>query len=125
MFTEKFLETLTSPPDGAMSIVTQGIDGPHVVNSWNSYACLMEDGKIALPGGRMIETEKNLARDNRVYLTVTNRNVQGKSYVGTGFLLKGTAEFLKEGAAFDLVKAKFPWARGALTVTVHSMEQTL
>jgi hypothetical protein len=37
----------------------------------------------------------------------------------------GTAEFVKEGANFDAIKAKFPWARAALAITVASMEQTL
>ena len=37
MMNEKLLEVLSHPADGEVAIVTQGIDGPHVVNTWNSY----------------------------------------------------------------------------------------
>ena len=57
MLDKKLLEVLTSPPDAAVAIVTQGKDGPHVVNSWNSYAQITEDDKILFPAGRMNETE--------------------------------------------------------------------
>ncbi len=125
MINDKLIEVLTTPPDAALAIVTQGQEGPHVVNSWNSYVSLTDDEKIAVPAGRMFKTEENLESDNRVYLTIANRNVEGKTYKGTGFLIIGTAEFLKEGIIFDTVKAKFPWARAALTITVGSLEQTL
>ena len=49
MLDKKLLEVLTSPPDAAVAIVTQGKDGPHVVNSWNSYAQITEDDKILFP----------------------------------------------------------------------------
>lgn len=37
---EKLKEVLTTPPDAPLAIVTQGLMGPHVVNSWNSYVWL-------------------------------------------------------------------------------------
>ena len=36
MLNEKLLEILSHPADGEVAIVTQGTDGPHVVNTWNS-----------------------------------------------------------------------------------------
>jgi predicted pyridoxine 5'-phosphate oxidase superfamily flavin-nucleotide-binding protein len=125
MIDEKLMEVLTSPPDAALTIVTQGQAEPHAVNSWNSYVNVTGNGKLLIPAGRMVETEKNIERNNKVILTITNREVQGKAYKGTGFLVKGTAYFAKEGADFDTIKAKFPWARAALTITVESAEQTL
>lgn len=50
---EKFIEVLKTPPDAALSIVTQGEKGPHVVNSWNSYVLFGEDGVLLIPVGRM------------------------------------------------------------------------
>lgn len=125
MLDKKLLEVLISPPDAAVAIVTQGKDGPHVVNSWNSYAQITEDDKILFPAGRMNETEQNIQADNRVKMTISNREVQGKSIKGTGFLVIGTAEFAAEGADYDTIKAKFPWARAALVIKVESAEQTL
>lgn len=124
MLDKKLLEVISSPPDSAFSIVSQGDDFPHVVNSWNSYIRINGD-KLLIPAGRMTETEKNILKNNNVLLTIANREVEGKSYKGTGFLVKGTAEFAKEGIDFDTVKSDFPWARAALIVKVIDAEQTL
>lgn len=125
MINEKFKEILAHPADGAIAIVTQGAAEPHVVNSWNSYVIVKDDVKLLIPVGGMNVTESNLEKNDKIQLTVANREVTGKMYKGTGFLVKGTAAFLKEGSEFDEVKAKFTWARAALVVTVESAEQTL
>lgn len=125
MINEKLMEVLTTPPDGAIAIVTQGLSEPHVVNSWNSYVNVTAEGKLLIPVGGMIETEKNIERNNKVKLTVTNREVQGKAYKGTGFLIKGTAAFIKEGSEFEMMKVKFPWARAVMAITIESSDQTL
>jgi hypothetical protein len=46
-------------------------------------------------------------------------------YKGTGFLITGTANFIKDGSAFNMMKAKFPWARAVLAITIESAGQTL
>ncbi|HNR97812.1 MAG TPA: pyridoxamine 5'-phosphate oxidase family protein [Planctomycetota bacterium] len=125
MIDAKMREVLVTPPDAALAIVTQGDGGPHVVNSWNSYVLVTSEGRLLIPAGRMFATERNLARNDKVLLTVANREVEGKTYKGTGFLIKGTGVFLKEGSDFEAVKGKFPWARAALAVTIESAEQTL
>ncbi len=125
MLDEKLLEVLTSPPDTAISIVTQGPDEPHLVCSWNSYVHVTADDKLLIPMGGMARTEQNLARDNRIQLAATNREVHGKTYKGTGFLIKGTAAVATQGESFSRLKEKFPWARAVLEVTVQSAEQTL
>lgn len=125
MIDEKLMEVLTSPPDAALAIVTQGLNEPHVVNSWNSYVRVTNDGKLLIPVGGMVQTEKNIEKDNKVKLTITNREVQGKMYKGTGFLISGTAGFAKEGQDFDTIKAAYPWARAALIVTIEKAKQTL
>lgn len=125
MTDKKLMEVLTTPPDAALAIVTQGINEPHVVNSWNSYVQVTSEGKLLIPAGSMSETEKNIEKNKKVQLTISNREVQGKTYKGTGFLIKGTAAFVKEGSDFDTIKAKFPWARAALAITIEAMEQTL
>lgn len=109
MISEKLMEVLTTPPDAAFAIVTQGLNEPHVVNSWNSYVHVTDAGKLLIPAGGMMETEKNIERNNRVKLTISNRDVEGIRYKGAGFLIKGTAAFAKSGSNFDTIKAVFPW----------------
>lgn len=125
MVHEKLMEVLTNPPDGALAIVTQGETEPHVVNSWNSYVNVTPEGKFLIPVGGMNQTEQNIAKNNHIKMTVANRSVQGKMYPGTGFLIKGTARFMKDGSEFISIREKFPWARAVLEVTIESAEQTL
>lgn len=125
MLNEKLLEVLSHPVDSIVAIVTQGADEPHVVNTWNSYVNVTPDGKLLIPVGGMNQTEGNVAQDNRVKLTIGNREVQGKMYKGTGFLVTGAAKFVKEGSVFDIMKEKFPWARAVLEVTANAVVQTL
>lgn len=125
MLNEKFLEVLSHPSDGEVAIVTQGVNGPHVVNTWNSYVNISHTERLLIPVGGMITTEKNLEGNNRVKLTVGNREVQGKSYKGAGFLITGTAKFIKEGSDVNMMKAKFTWARAVLEITIVTVTQTL
>jgi predicted pyridoxine 5'-phosphate oxidase superfamily flavin-nucleotide-binding protein len=123
MFSEKFLEVVKRP--GVVAIATQGEDGPHLVNTWNSYLQIPDENRLLIPAGYLHQTEANLARDNRVLLTLGSHEVAGKMGPGTGFLIKGTAAFVSSGPDFDRIKAKYPWARAALVVTVESETQTL
>lgn len=108
-----------------MAIVTQGTDEPHIVNTWNSYIQVTSDDKLLIPAGFMYRTEKNIAGNNKVWLTVGSREVQGKMYKGTGFSIKGTARFLKDGPEFETMKEKFDLVRAVLEVTIDTAVQTI
>ncbi|MGL4981925.1 MAG: pyridoxamine 5'-phosphate oxidase family protein [Treponemataceae bacterium] len=123
MFNEKFLEVLTH--NGVVSIVTSGSDGAHVSNTWNSYLTLVDENKILIPAAAMIKTEFNINQNNTVKLTLGSPDVQGYKYMGTGFLLEGTAKFLKSGEHFDMMMSKFPFLTRVLEITVSSCKQTL
>lgn len=123
MFPEKLLEVLKHP--GIVAIATQGDDGPHLVNSWNHYLHLPDDRHLVIPAGFMHKTEANIAKSNRVLITIGSHEVQGKIGPGAGFLITGTAAFATAGPDFEAVKARCPWARGAVVVTVDSVEQTI
>lgn len=123
MFPEKLLQVLKHV--GVVAIATQGQDGPHLVNTWNSYIKVTDEGRLLIPAGYMNETEANIARDNRVLVTIGSHEVAGKLGPGTGFLIKGTAAFVSSGTDFDTIKAKYAWARATLVVTVESATQTL
>lgn len=111
--------------EGVVAIATQGPEGPHLVNSWNSYLQVAGDGTVLVPVGGMHHTEANLAASDRVLLTLGSREVPGAHGPGTGFLIRGTARLHASGPAFDQVKARFAWARAALAVTPEQVEQTL
>nr|WP_320039563.1 pyridoxamine 5'-phosphate oxidase family protein [uncultured Bacteroides sp.] len=121
---QKLLEVFKN--EGVVSIVSWGIDEPHVVNTWNSYLVATEDGRILIPAYGMRKTQRNIEANNKVKLTLGTRNVLGyKDYPGTGFLIEGTAQFLESGPECDLMKEKFSGLKRVLEVTVTSAKQTL
>jgi len=106
-----------------VTIVTSGDDGPHVVGNWGAYMRTLgiREDMIVLPAGRYHKTEQNLRSNNRVQLLVASKQVQGTRTPGQGCLIAGTAEILCTGELADAVKAKFPWARGALVIHVEDV----
>jgi hypothetical protein len=76
MFPEKLLEVLKRA--GVVAIATQGQDGPHLVNTWNSYVQINQEGRLLIPAGYMWETEANVAANSRVLLTAGSHEVAGK-----------------------------------------------
>ncbi|MCC7153598.1 MAG: pyridoxamine 5'-phosphate oxidase family protein [Bryobacterales bacterium] len=122
MLTETFFEVLRH--EGVAAIATLGAE-PHLVNTWNSYI-QVAGGCLLIPAGGMRQTQKNIAVNSKVLLTVGARAVSGKrGQPGTGFLVTGTGEFLLEGEEFGQVKAKFGWARAVLKITIENAVQTL
>ncbi|MCZ7563829.1 MAG: pyridoxamine 5'-phosphate oxidase family protein [Burkholderiales bacterium] len=110
-----------------LTIVTSGDDGPYVVGNWGDYmrALGIGDDTIVLPAGRYHRTEQNLRKDARVQLMVASRKVQGTRSPGQGYLISGTAEIVTSGEVADTVKAKFPWARGAMVIRVEEIKAQL
>ena len=123
MIPEKLLEVLKQ--DGVVAIATLGEDGPHMVNTWNSYVRITDDGRLLIPAGYMHHTEANIATNSNVLITLGSSKVAGKNGPGTGFLIKGTAAFIFSGPDFDATKKRFAWARAALSVIILSATQTL
>lgn len=123
MIPEKLLEVLKQ--DGVVAIATLGEDGPHMVNTWNSYVRITDDGRLLIPAGYMHHTEANIATNSNILITLGSSKVAGKNGPGTGFLIKGTAAFIFSGPDFDATKKRFAWARAALAVTILSATQTL
>lgn len=122
MITEKLLDILKK--DGVAAIATLGADGPHLVNTWNSYIRVTDDGRLLIPAGYMHRTEANIAFNPEVLITVGSSKVQGLHGPGAGFLIKGKAAFITEGPDFDQLKATFSWLRATLAVTPDAVTQT-
>ena len=122
MIPEKLQEIMKK--DGVAAIATLGEDGPHLVNTWNSYIKVSEDGRLFIPAGYMHKTEANIAYNPDVLITLGSSKVKGLHGPGAGFLIKGKAEFITAGPDFDFMKAKFSWLRATLAVTIESATQT-
>ena len=123
MFSEKFFEVLNH--EGVVSIVTCANNEAHVANTWNSYLVIVDENKILIPAAAMINTEENINANPKVKLTIGSHEVMGYRYMGTGFLLEGTAKFLKDGEHFKMMKEKYSFLTRVLEVTVDSCKQTL
>ena len=120
---ETMLEVLKK--DGVVAIATLGPDGPHMVNTWNSYVRVSEDGRLLIPAGYFHKTEANIAANDKVLVTLGSSKVRGLNGAGTGFLVKGTATFVTSGPDFETMKSRFAWARATLAIAINSATQTL
>jgi len=121
---EKFLDVIKH--EGVVSIVSWGVDEPHVINTWNSYLVVTDDERILIPAAGMRKTQRNIQAQNKVKLTVGSKEVLGyKDYQGTGFLIEGIANFIESGEEFDAMKSKFSFLSRVLEITVSSIKQTI
>lgn len=75
MIPEKLLEVLKH--DGVVAIATLGQEGPHMVNTWNSYIQITDDDRLLIPVGYMHRTEANITDNNQVLLTLGSSKVAG------------------------------------------------
>lgn len=109
------------------TIVTIGDDGPHLVGNWGDYMRKLgiKDDTIVLPAGRYHQTEKNLRKNDRIQLMVASKAVQGTRSPGQGYVILGRGEIVISGEVVEAVKAKFPWARGALVIHVEDVRSQL
>lgn len=124
MLTEKFFDVLKK--EGVVSIVSWGLDEPHVVNTWNSYLVVTSDGRILIPAYAMRRTEKNVNQNNKIKIALGSKEVLGyNDYPGTGFVIQGTARFLSSGSEFDMMKEKFSFLTRVLEITVTSAKQMI
>ena len=60
-----------------------------MVNTWNSYVRLTDDGRMLVAAGYMNKTEANVAFTPEVLVTLGSSKVAGNNGPGTGFLIEG------------------------------------
>ncbi len=124
MLSEKFYDVLKN--EGVVSIVTCANNEAHVVNTWNSFLTVTEDGRILIPAYGFRKTQKNIEQNNTITISLGSKNVIGyKDYQGTGFIVKGSVKFLENGTDFDTVKEKFDFANRVMEITVESSKQMI
>lgn len=123
MLTEKFYDVINH--EGVVSIGSCSNNEVHICNTWNSYLVVVEGNKILIPAAAMIKTEENVTINPKIKLTLGSKEVMGYRNMGTGFLLEGTAKFLKDSEYFDMMLKKYPFLTRVLEFTVESCKQTL
>lgn len=111
--------------EGAATIVTEGSDGAHVTATWNTYIEFEGENKLLFPAGGLSKTESNVKSGSKFIMLIGSKEVRGKSSMGTGFRLRGYAEFIYTGPIFERIRNRFPWARAAVAFTVRNSEQLL
>jgi hypothetical protein len=120
---DKFHEVLTH--EGIVSVMSWGIE-PHLVNTWNSFLVITEDERILIPAYGYRITEKNVAVNPHIKLSVGSKNVAGyKNYPGTGFIITGRGSFITSGAEYEMMKEKFDFLTRVFEVTVDKAIQML
>jgi len=122
MISETLREILKK--DGVVAIATLGKDGPHMVNTWNSYIRVSPEERLLIPAGYMHKTEDNIKHNPEVLITIGSSKVRGLHGAGAGFLIKGKAAFVTSGPDYEVMKEKFSWLRATLAVTIDSAAQT-
>lgn len=111
---------------GIVSVAsTSKENGAHIANTWNKYLIITEDEKIVIPCFGFHKTEKNVSENPVVEVVIGSHEVQGKMGMGTGFLLRGKAEFVKEGPLYDQMHEQCTWASRVLIFTPESCKQTI
>ncbi|MFV0466127.1 MAG: pyridoxamine 5'-phosphate oxidase family protein [Lachnospiraceae bacterium] len=123
MFSDVFKEVLKH--NGVVSVTSWSKGNVHVANTWNSYLQLHGEDEILIPAAWFNITEKNVMSNNQVIMTFGSPDVQGKMYMGTGFVVEGPASFLREGEVFDEMKEKFPFLTKVLVIKAEKIKQTI
>lgn len=110
-----------------VAIATTGPNGPHLVATWGAYirASGVEGEELIIPAGRFLETEENLKLDPRVELLFASRKVKREEGRGQGCCVAGKGRIETSGVTANTLKSKFPWARGALIVTIEKVSTQL
>lgn len=122
MLNEIFNEVLQH--EGVVTIISDGGEGFHVVNTWNSY--LRKDGDtLYIPAAGMHSVEADLEKNDELYLTIGSHEVPGLVGQGTGFHLKGHGSFLTEGPVFTQMKKELPFLTRVLKIVVFDSQQKI
>ena len=120
---EKFFDVLKH--EGVVTVMSWGVE-PHIVNTWNSYIVVTDDGRLLIPAYGFRKTEKNVNVNNKIKLALGSREVLGyKDYQGTGFIVTGTARYISSVDEYEYMKKKFPFLTRVFEVTVDKATQML
>lgn len=109
--------------ENALALATLDEEGkPHCIAV--GYAKVVSKNQILITDNYMVETRKNIQKNNNVALVVWDKNWQENC---VGYEIQGKAEYFKEGKWRDEVKkipanAREP-CKGAILVTIHKIKK--
>lgn len=109
-----------------IAIATSCVAGIDMVAAWGyrlRKIGIQNGGYIVLPAGKYHRTEENLEKDSRIQLLIASSEInRSDGEKGQGYRISGRGKIQKAGAMADLTKVEFPWARGALVVSIEKIE---
>ncbi|BDR60185.1 pyridoxamine 5'-phosphate oxidase family protein [Lactobacillus xylocopicola] len=112
--------------EGPVTIVTINANPASVVNTWMSYVEIAEQSNcLLIPAAGMHSIERDFGQDATVLLTVGSKKVEGTAGPGAGFHVTGSGEFVRQGPEYEEMKAKFPWLRAVLKITITKISQKI
>ena len=120
MLSEKIKSILKH--EGVVTVVAQGEDFPHVVNTWNSFV-LVYDNYLIVPVGGMTHMEAILKKNNRIIVVIGSKEVEGLHGEGAGFHINATANISYEGSEYKIIREKFAWARAIMKIDLIDFKQ--
>lgn len=106
-----------------VAIGTAWAGGPHLVAVWMNYIETIDDRTLAIPAGGYEHTEENLKAGSPIQLLMATLQEEGAHGPGLGFRLTGSGRVDTQGPIYERIVQRFPWARGALVITVEKVEQ--
>lgn len=110
--------------DCIVAVATADVDGhPHLVNTWNKYVMVTKDDELLIPCAGYRKTESNIKSNPYVEITIGSTEVKGKKYLGTGFLLPGTAEFQSDGPLFERMHSVRKFCNRVMVFTPETCKQ--
>jgi hypothetical protein len=110
-----------------VTIVTTGDDGPHVVGNWGDYMRVLgiKENMIIFPAGATIRRRKIFAGITGYSCSSLPKRCKELAARVKGASSSVPARFSVRATSVDAVKAKFPWARGAMVIHVEDVKTQL
>ncbi len=109
--------------EGIFSIVAQGDNFPHIVNSWNSYV-IYRDNAFFVPVAGMIEMERFLNKNSKVIVVIGTKELMGLYGMGMGIKIIANATIETDTPEHLELKSTFEWARAAMKIEILEAYQT-
>ncbi len=109
--------------ENPLAFATVDEDGnPHCIAV--AFVKVVSKNQILVTDNYMVETKENIQRNPNVALTVWNKDWKENCI---GYELRGTAEYFREGAWYDMVKQipenKREPCKGAILITINKIKK--
>lgn len=114
--------------EGVTTIISWGSsEEPNARATWNTYLQFKDDNKILIPVAGFTSIQQDVKVNDTVKLLFGTTEIEGMNGYkgGTGYLLKGRAEFIESGEDFDKIKEDYQWINKVMVITVEDTKQLI